>query len=486
MLLCIVISSLATLLLILLAIVAVKTIGFKSKQVNIISAAGYPVDIDAAAGRLSGAIQCPTISSLDDSQVDFEQLARFREYLSGSFPLVHSSLDKQVINKHSLLYTWKGSDPAKKPILLLAHQDVVPVSEEGWTHPPFSGAIADGHIWGRGTLDDKGSLLGMLEAVEHLLKDGFKPTRSIYMAFGFDEEVGGREGAGQVAEFLKSQGLQFEYVIDEGGAAVKSLVPGIPSWVALVGTAEKGYLSLELSAEDPGGHAAQPPRETAVGIVATAVARLQKQPFPARLAGPAAALFAYLGPEMPFPNKMIFANLWLFRTIVQGKLAAKPVTDASIRTTTAPTMFRGSAQDNILPMLATAVINFRILPGDSSASVIARVTAVIADPRVKVTPIMKNIFEPSPASPTDSWSFGIIHKTIREALPATLVAPTLVLGRTDCTYFTGLSACCYRFVPQRIPGEEMSSIHGINERIAIESYREMINFYIRLLQNSCS
>jgi carboxypeptidase PM20D1 len=182
---------------------------------------------------------------------------------------------------------------------------------------------------------------------------------------------------------------------------------------------------------------------------------------------------------------MIFANLWLFRSIVKGKLAANPSTDASIRTTTAPTMFRGSAQDNILPMLATAVINFRILPGDTTAGVIERVTAVIADPRVKVTPIMKNVFEPSPTSPTDSWSFGILNKTIREALPATLVAPTLVLGRTDCTYFTGLSSCCYRFVPQRIPGEEMASIHGVNERVSIDSYREMINFYIRLMQNSC-
>ncbi len=482
---CITISSLAALLLILLAVIAIKTAAFKSKQLIVDYKAAYPVDINAAAGRLAGAVQCPTISSLDESQVDFEQLARFREYLSASFPLVHSSLDRQIINKHGLLYTWKGSDPAKKPILLLAHQDVVPVTEEGWTHAPFSGAIADGHIWGRGTLDDKDSLMGMLEAVEYLLKDGFGPARSIYMAFGFQEEVGGREGAGKIAEFLKSQGLQFEYVIDEGSVAVQGLVPGITSWVALVGTAEKGYLSLELLTEAGGGHAAWPPHESAVGIVATAVAKLQKQPFPARLAGPAAALFEYLGPEMSFPNKMIFANLWLFRSIVKGKLAAKPGTDALIRTTTAPTMFRGSAQDNVLPVLATAVINFRILPGDTTAGVIARVTEVIGDPRVKVTPLKKLLFEPSPASPTDSWSFGVITKTIRESLPATLVAPFLVLNRTDCTYFTGLSSCCYRFVPQRIPGDELASIHGVNERISIDSYREMINFYIRLMQNSC-
>ncbi|MCX6001656.1 MAG: M20 family peptidase [Chloroflexi bacterium] len=485
MAICIAISLLAALLLILLAVIAIRTALFRSKQLSVSAIASWPVDIAAAAQRLSGAIQVPTVSSLEESQVDYGQLTRFREYLSAAFPRVHSSLDKQVINKHGLLYTWKGSDPAMKPILLLAHQDVVPVTEEGWTHPPFSGAIADGHIWGRGTLDDKGSLMGTLEAVEYLLNDGFKPARSVYMALGFDEEVGGREGAGKIADFLKSQGLQFEYIIDEGGAAVLGLVPGLASWVALVGTAEKGYLSLELSAEAPGGHAAQPPRQTAIGMVATAVAKLQKQPFPARLAGPAAALFEYLGPEMPFPNKMIFANLWLFRSIVKGKLAANPVTDASIRTTTAPTMFRGSPQDNILPMLATAVINFRILREDTTATVIERVKSVIGDPRIKVTPIKKNIFEPSPASSTNGWSFEILSRTIRETLPGVLVAPTLVLGRTDCTYFTGLSPCCYRFVPQRIPGDEIASLHGINERISIDSYAEMINFYIRLMQNSC-
>lgn len=483
---CIVLSSLASLLLILLVVIAIRTALFKSKQPSVSPVARCAFDIDKAAQRLSGAIQVPTVSSLEESQVDYGQLTRLRNYLEQSFPLVHSTLERQIINNHGLLYTWKGSDTAMKPIMLLAHQDVVPVTAEGWTHPPFSGAIADGYIWGRGTLDDKGSLLGVLEAMEFLIGDGFKPSRSICLASGFDEEVGGRQGAKKIAELLKSNGQQFEFIIDEGLVAVSGIFPGITAWIALVGTAEKGYLSLELSVQATGGHAAQPPRETATGIIATAVAKLQARPFPARLTGPAAELFSYLGPEMPFPNKMIFANMWLFTPLVKRLLSAKPTTDSSIRTTTAPTMLSGSAQDNVLPMLATAVVNFRILQGESVQSVTERVKAVIGDPRVKISPMLKTVFEPSPTSSTDSPGFATVSRTIRETMPGTLVAPMLVPARTDCTYFTGLSPCCLRFAPERIPAGEMACIHGVNERISLDSYAEMINFYIRLMQNSCS
>lgn len=483
---CIIVSTLAALLLIILAVVAVRTTLFRSKQSQPARPAAPAIEVEAAAHRLSGAVQIPTVSGLDDAMIDFRQFKRFHEYLETSFPLMHSTLAKEVVNEYGLLYTWKGSDTTLKPVLMLAHQDVVPVSEDGWKHPPFSGDIADGYIWGRGTLDDKGSLMGILEAVEHLIGTGFRPSRSIVLAFGFDEEVGGRKGAAKTAELLKSRGQKFEFVIDEGGAATRGMVPGVTDWVALIGTAEKGYLSLELSVESTGGHAAQPPRETAAGIVATAVARLQAKPFPARLTGPATALFSYLGPHMPLAKKMAFANMWLFAPVIKGQLAARPVTDASIRTTTAPTMLSGSAQDNVLPMLATAIINFRLLQGDSIHSVTERVRAVIADPRVRVSPVTKNTFEPSPASPTGSTNFKLLARTIRETLPGTLAAPTLVLARTDSTYFTGLSPDCYRFVPERIPAEELSSIHGINERVSIESYGEMISFYIRLLQNSCT
>ncbi len=479
------VSLAALAILIIIIIVAARTAAFKSRQTTASEKVDYSIDIDAAASRLSQAITYKTVSSHDRSQFDFGQFTAFQAFLEKSFPRAHAALARQLINSYGLLYIWKGADPDLKPVLLIAHQDVVPASEEGWEHPPFSGQIADGRIWGRGTLDDKGSLMGILEAVEYLAKDGFKPSRSIYLAFGFDEEVGGKEGAGKIAEHLRAQGLKFEYIIDEGMATTQGVAPGIPGWVALIGIAEKGYVSLELSTQAEGGHAAQPPRQTAVGILATAVARLQAKPFPARFTGPAAALFAYLGPEMPFPARMIFANMWLFGVLVKGQLAARPVTDASIRTTTAPTQFRGSDQDNILPMQATAVINFRILQGDTIESVTQRVTRIIGDPRVKIRPLAGNLFQPTPTSPTSGWSFDMLNGAIRSILPDAIVAPTLVLGRTDCCYFVDLSPCCYRFVPERVRSDELASLHGVNEKLLISSYNEIISFYIRLMICSC-
>ncbi len=479
------VSLAALAILIIIAVVAVRTATYKSRQTTPAAKITYALDVDAAVTRLSEAITFKTVSSLDRSEFDFSQFSAFHNFLEKSFPRAHAVLQKQVINSYGLLYTWKGSDAGLKPILLIAHQDVIPASDDGWEHPPFSGKIADGFIWGRGTLDDKGSLLSMMEAIEYLVKDGFQPSRSIYLASGFDEEVGGNEGARKIAQHLRAQGLKFEYIIDEGMAVTQGIAAGIPGWVALVGTAEKGYLSLELRAEASGGHSSQPPRQTTVGILAAAIARLQARPFPARLTGPAASLFDYLGPEMPFPAKMIFANMWLFRGLVKRQMSAKPATDAFLRTTTAPTQFQGSERDNILPMLATAMINFRILQGDSVESVIKRVTDVIADPRIKISPLPGNIFEPAPTSPTTGWSFGMLNNAIRETMPDAIVAPTLVQSRTDCSYFVDMSPCCYRFAPERIRSDELPSIHGINEHIKIDSYAEMISFYIRLITSSC-
>jgi carboxypeptidase PM20D1 len=473
------------LLVITVAVIIIRTLTFRSKQLSVPAVAGFSIDANSAADRLSRAVQFKTVSLLDNSLVDYEPFRLFHEFLEKAFPLVHATLEKKIINKYGLVYTWQGSDTQAKPVLFLAHQDVVPASNEGWKHPPFSGAIAEGYVWGRGALDDKGSLMSILESIEFLIKDGFKPSRSVYLAFGYDEEVGEKEGAGKIASYFRSEGMQFEYIIDEGGAITRGLVPGVPGWVALVGTAEKGYLSLELSAEGQGGHANQPPRQTAVGILAAAIDRLEKNPFPIRFTGPSAAIFSYLGPEMPFVNRMVFANLWLFSGIVKSLLAARPVTDASIRTTIAPTMFQGSPQDNILPMLATAVVNFRIVQGETVKSVTERVTAVINDPRVRIKPIEQNKFEPSPVSNTTSWGFSVLSKTVKQTIPSVFITPTLVLGRTDTSYYYDLSSCCYRFVPEKVPGDEMACIHGINERVSVEGYGEMIGFYIQLMRNSC-
>ena len=480
----IVVSILLAAVLALIVTVIARAAAFKSKQLPVREKISYAIEADAAARRLAEAIRFKTVSNADKSKVDFSTFRAFHEFLQKSYPLVHAKLEKQLINEQNLLYTWKGIDADKKPVLLMAHQDVVPAFDQNWKHPPFSGAIEDGYIWGRGTLDDKGSVLAILEAAEFLLQSGYQPSRSICLAFGIDEEVGGHEGAHKIAEYLKLKGMQFEFILDEGQVAVKGAVAGIPGWIALIGIAEKGYISLELSAEQIGGHSAAPPPQTSVGILANAVARVQNNLFPLRLTRAASGLFEYLGPEMRGAMKMIYANTWLFGNMIKNTMAKTP-SAASLRTTTAPTMFSGSPQDNVLPMKATAVINFRILQGDSIKSVTDRVTRLVGDPRVKITPLGQDNTEPSPVSPVDNEPYKIIDRTIREVMGDILVIPTLVQGKTDSIHYRGLSENCYRFIPARVPAVELGSLHGFNERISVSNYVEMIEFYIRLLQNAC-
>ncbi len=281
----IVVLCIVAVIVVLAAVIAIRTMTLRSKQLPAGTKVSYQIDNNQAAQRLSGSIKFKTVFNEDKSKVDYEPFAKLQEYLEKTYPLVYSTLDRKVINNYGLLYTWKGSDPQKKPILLLAHQDVVPAADEGWKYPPFSGTIADGYIWGRGTLDDKCTLLSMLEAMEYLIKDGFQPSRTICLASGFDEEITGMEGAGKIAQYLKEQGQDFEMITDEGFLIISGAIPGIKGPVALIGTAEKGYLNLELSAESEGGHSSMPPRQTTAGIVAAAVDKLEKNPFPGKLAG---------------------------------------------------------------------------------------------------------------------------------------------------------------------------------------------------------
>ena len=478
--------AIVSVIVILAGVIAIKTATFNSKQVAVDKKVSYPVDLDGAAGRLSSALKFKTVSSIDQSEVDYTQLAGLQEYIGKAFPLINSTLEKKVINGYGMLYIWKGSDSQKKPVLLLAHQDTVPAPVEGWKHQPFSGDIADGFIWGRGAIDDKSSLMSILEMAEYLIKDGFKPSRSIYIAFGYDEEVGGQLGAAKIAEYFKAQGLQFESIFDEGMFVTQGAVPAVKPPVALIAVAEKGYLSLELVAESAGGASSMPPAETTVGILAAAIDKLQKHPFPTRMTGPAADLFDYLGPEMSFPYKMIFANMWLFGTLIESELVSSPGTNATIRTTAAPTMFEGSQRDNVLPPKATAVVNFRILPGETMQSVTDRVKSVVNDPRIRIQPAPVFANDPSPISSTDGWSYRILNKTIREVMPDLLVAPMISIGGTDCIHYIGLSTDIYRFLPERLYGDDLSMLHGMNERISITNYGEMINYYIQLVCNLCS
>ena len=479
-----VILSVVGIIVILVGAIAVKTATFTSKQLPATARFSYAIDADKAAERLAKSLQFKTTFDEDISKVDYAPFSRFQQYLANTYPLIDSKLEKQVINDHALIFTWKGSDPSKKPILLLAHQDVVPAAEKGWKYPPFAGTVAEGSIWGRGSLDDKCTVLGIMEAVEYLLKDNYQPSRSIYVALGFDEEVTGLQGAGKVAAYFKSLGLNFEYISDEGEVIISGAVPGISAPVALIGTAEKGFLSLELDVDSEGGHSSMPPRETSIGILSEAIVKLQKNPFPSHMSGPSGDMLEVLGPEMRFPYNMIFANMWLLGPVVEDQLSSSPETDATIRTTIAPTMLQGSDRENVLPKRASAVVNFRLMPGDSSDSVIKRVKTVINDPRVTVNIFGGGTVEASPVSSTKSASYQTMARTIRQVFPDALVAPALVNSSSDSTRYIGLSDNIFRFLPQRLNLNDLKMLHGDNEHITINNYTEMITFYIQLIRNS--
>lgn len=473
---------------IIIATCLIRAALFRSKQMAVAPVSVEGIDARKIAENLSKAIRIKTISFQDPALFDGQAFRAFHRLLETSFPRVHKTLSRETVNEYSLLYTWKGSDPGRRPILLLGHIDVVPVesgTEKDWTHPPFSGAIAEGYIWGRGALDIKVNVMGTLEAVEHLLASGYKPPQTIYLAFGHDEEVSGLNGARRIAALLKERGVSLDYVLDEGGCVIDGAVAGLSAPAALVGIAEKGYLSLELSVEGEGGHSSMPPKQTAAGILCAAVAKIEKNQFPTRIEGAALAMFQYLGPEMSFANRLVLGNMWLLGGVLKSMLLKSPSMAASIRTTTAPTMLQGSVKENLLPIKATAVVNYRIMPGESMESVIKRTEKVIGDSRVKIRSL-EGGSDPSPISDIDSGSFKVLQKTIHQIFPGVIVSPYLVLGATDSRYYTVVGANVYRFTPLSIKNEDLKRMHGTNERISIANYEQVVAFFIQLIKNTDS
>ena len=473
-------------LLVVVVVLVVNTLRLQSHQLAGVPAAPALALPDSAVARLVGAVQIPTVSTTDYGQTDTAQFGRFGRYLRQAFPRVHQGLKLEKFNRYGLLFTWPGRNAALKPVLLLGHYDVVPVlpgTETKWDRPPFAGAQADGYLYGRGTLDDKASVLAQLEAVEYLLGAGFQPTRTLLLAFGHDEETLGQRGAAAIAAALAQRGVQAEYVLDEGGIVKTDGVASLSKAVALVGISEKGYLSLELTATGKGGHSSMPPAQTSIGAVAAAVVKLEQHPFPARLDGGDDYLLDYLASEVPLGQRLVFSNRWLFAPIIKKILAATPAGNATLRTTTAPTIFRAGAKDNVLAIDATATVNFRLLPGDSVAGVVREVRRIIDDEGIKVN-IIGHPSAPSPVSDPEAPAFQRLHRTIRSVFPAAIVAPYVVTGATDSRQYTALSPNIYRFSPTQVNQTGIESIHGINERLAVKNYPLMVQFYAALIRNS--
>lgn len=468
-------------LLVLIGVVAFKTITAPNLQTNIKANPAPALDSNSL-NHFQQAITYQTISFGDVAKWDSLPFIHFRKFLETTYPLVHQKLAREIINKYTLVYKWQGKNTALNPFILMAHQDVVPIEEstkKQWRCEPFAGTVKDGFIWGRGTTDDKINLISILESAEKLLHQNFQPERTVYFVFGHDEEIGGKQGAVKVAALFKQRNIKADLVIDEGGILTKEKVPGLRKTIALIGTAEKGYLSLKISVNKPGGHSSQPDQETAIDILLKAIVRLRENPFEARFVDATQDFMRYTGPSMHFPNNMAFANTWLFKSLIVKNYEKSGTGNAMIRTTAVPTIVDAGIKDNLVPTLATAIVNFRLLPGDSAAFIVRSVNKIINDQRVAVEQYDNNISEASPTTPTTSLAFQRVDSIVKRSYKDVISAPFLLIGATDSRHFTEVSDNIVKFSPMLDP----IGFHGIDERVSLESFQHSLWFFEQFLRS---
>ena len=468
----------------LVTLMVARSRWIESKQVPVKAIQLPEVNKEKAVARISGALKIPTLSAKGAFRP--EVFLDLHRYLEEQFPLVHSRLQREVVGGFSLLYHWSGSDPAAQPILLMSHLDVVAVpgdEEPRWTHAPWSGDVADGYIWGRGAIDVKCGVLSHLEAVEHLLGQGYVPKQDIYLAFGHDEEVGGNDGNLQIALKMRERGVRFRFVLDEGGVIVDGAMPGLNKPLALVAVAEKGYATIRMSVNVEPGHSSMPPAQTAVGILSAAVARLEQHPLPASLTGAFGLMLDAVAPETDFMPRLMLANRDLLAPVLLHNFSQTPTLNALARTTTAVTVIHGGEHEGSLPGHAEAFVNFRLLPGDSPEFVLDQTRKAINDVRVecelrKGAPSIPSSFISDHRSP----DFMTLQRVIRQVFPGVVVAPGLAVVATDSRHYEAVADNIYRFLPLQLKVEDLHRIHGIDERIGVENYQKMVQFMILLIQ----
>jgi carboxypeptidase PM20D1 len=440
------------------------------------------------AQKLSALLRIPTVSNVDDLGTDWEAFDRFLAALPGLFPAAHEVLERELIDGHSALYRWAGQpregQSRENPVVLMAHYDVVPATAEGWHHPPFSGTLTgDGEtaqIWGRGSLDDKGVLVAVLEAVERLAATGFSPRSDVYLSFGHNEETAG-SGARLVARTLRDRGIRPRLVLDEGGAVVEGVFPGVRAPIAVVGVTEKGLLTLTLSVDQAGGHASTPPRFPATARLARAVTRLTRRSAPPRLSGPVREMIGTLGAHARWPHRAVFQNLWLTGPLVTAVFSRlSDETSALVRTTAAVTQLSGSAAPNVLAERATATVNVRIAADSSVADAVAHARKVIRDDEVRIE--VQHPSEPSPVSPSSGPEWELLAGVIGAVFPAAVVTPYVMLQASDSRHFTAISDAVYRFLPFDLTKAERGTLHARNERIRVSTLNRAVEFFEELLR----
>lgn len=449
------------------------------------SASGWSESSSLTAEHLAQAIRFPTVSYQDGSQMDSQAFADFRMFLRGTYPEVFSTLEVEVIAEHSLLLTWKGQDLSLKPVLFDSHYDVVPVeqgTQSEWTYPPFDGVIDEGYVWGRGALDDKVTVVTTLEAVSSLLKSGFQPERTLVFSFAHDEEIGGPQGAVNISRNLKQRYGSLEFMVGEGGVVLSDNPFLSDRSVAMVGLAEKTYVTLTLKAEGEGGHSSTPVDDNAIVRLAKAVTVLHENPFKPRLESPVSEMLSTLGEHISGVQGFMMRNQWLSAPLLTWTMSRDRVSNALVRSTTAVTMFNAGIKDNVISQKAEAKVNFRLLPGVSPEDLIRDVKELINDPAISVT--SNDWKQGPPVSDVEGVGFQRVAAAIQSVLPSAVVTPSMLTATTDTVHYVGLTESIYRFHPYTLPSDDVGKVHGTDERVAVDSVETAVELSTELIRQA--